>query len=81
LIVCLANFNCLASDLPHHLAHYLTIYLICKDDAKQAEKYGKAAMAYSGKYLFVDHPEYTEDVHEAFIREAQRIMGESPWRA
>jgi hypothetical protein len=51
---------------------------VVQDDAKRAEKYGKAAMAYSGKYLFVDHPEYTEDVHEAFVREAQRIMNEGP---
>jgi hypothetical protein len=44
--------------------------------AEQAIKYGKAAMKYSSKYLFVDQPEHSEDVHEAFVREAQRIMNE-----
>jgi hypothetical protein len=51
---------------------------IVQDDAKRAQEYGKAAIAYATKYLFVDHPEDTEDVHEVFVREAERIMNERP---
>lgn len=44
--------------------------------APSAQKYGKAALMRCAKYLFLDDPEYTDEAHQKFVREAKRLMEE-----
>lgn len=46
------------------------------DDAKKAQKYGKAAMMHGGKYMFVDYPEFTDVAHDKFVEEARKLIGQ-----
>lgn len=43
------------------------------DAAKRAKKYGNAAMMHCAQYIFVDDPDYTENVHNALIQQARKL--------